>query len=76
MEQTNETKYINKLFSLIQNVHEAQKQLKEKYNIDSDIKDCNTIIIKTEINESNQKDIIDTIYSVCPPDMVDIEFNK
>lgn len=76
MEQTNEIKYINNLFSLVRNIREAQKQLKEKYNIDSDIKDYNTIMIKSEINESNQKDIIDTIYSICPSDMVDIEFNK
>ena len=43
----NESKYVNKLFSLVQSVEEAKKQLKEKFNIDAEIKDCNTIVIES-----------------------------
>lgn len=72
----NESKYVNKLFSLVQNVEEAKKRLKEKFNIDAEIKDCNTIVIESigQMSEQLQSNIIKTIYGVCPNDMVDIEF--
>lgn len=73
----NESKYVNKLFSLVQNVEEAKKQLKEKFNINAEIKDCNTIVIESmgQLSESLQADVVRTIYSVCPNDMVEIKYN-
>lgn len=72
----NESKYLNKLFSLVQNVEEAKKQLKEKFNIDAEIKDCNTIVIESmgQLTESLQANVIRTIYGVCPSDMVEVEY--
>lgn len=74
--ETNEEKYVNKIFSLVQNVQEAQKQLKEKFNIDSEIKDCNTIVIDTmgQLNEAQTADVIKVIYNVCPKDMVEVDW--
>lgn len=74
--ETNEEKYANKIFSLVQNVQEAQKQLKEKFNIDSEIKDCNTLVIDTmgQLNEAQTADVINTIYNICPKDMVGVEW--
>lgn len=74
--ETNEEKYANKIFSLVQNVQEAQKQLKEKFNIDSEIKDCNTLVIDTmgQLNEAQTADVISTIYNICPKDMVEVEW--
>lgn len=76
-EQTNEEKYANKIFSLVQHVQEAQKQLKEKFNIDSEIKDCNTLAVDTagQLNEAQTANVINTIYSICPKDMVEVEWN-
>lgn len=75
MELDNETKYINKIFSLVQNIEQAKKLLKEEYNIDSEIKDYNTLVIKENINESTYNDIINTVYSLCSEDMVSVEIN-
>ena len=72
----NESKYVNKLFSLVQSVEEAKKQLKEKFNIDAEIKDCNTIVIESmgQLSEALQADVARTIYGICPNDMVEIEY--
>lgn len=74
MKLKNETEYANKIFSLVDNIKEAKRRLHEKFGIESEIKDCNTIVIDADVNESNQQEIIDTIYSVCPEDMVSVEF--
>lgn len=47
MDLTNERKYIKKLFKNDKKLEEAREILKETYNIDSELKDGNVLVIKS-----------------------------
>lgn len=76
MNLQNEKTYAQKIFELVHNMLAAKKQLKEKYNIDAEVRDCTTLVIESfgQLNESMQTDAIQTVYKLCPKDMVDVEF--